>query len=73
MKTRLEFTDKIDKFLLNKYLGLFAFFGMMSLVFMFTFNGSGPLIDWVDGFIADYIGKYVGIFMEGTPDWLNSP
>ncbi len=72
MKTRLEFTDKIDKFLLNKYLGLFAFFGMMSLVFMFTFNGSGPLIDWVDGFIADYIGKYVGIFMEGTPDWLNS-
>ena len=72
MKTRLEFTDKVDKLLLNKYFGLFAFFGMMSLVFMFTFNGSGPLIDWVDGFIADYIGKYVEMLVTGTPDWLYS-
>jgi ferrous iron transport protein B len=45
---------------------------MMSLVFMFTFNGSGPLIDWVDGFVADYIGKYVEILVDGTPAWLHS-
>ena len=37
-----------------------------------VFNGSAPFIDWIDGFVGGYIGKYAGMFMEGTPDWLNS-
>ena len=71
MKSRLDFTDKVDKVLLNKYLGLPLFFIMISLLMGAVFNGSGPLIDWVDGFIGDYIGKYIGMAVEGTPNWLN--
>ena len=36
------------------------------------FNGSAPFIDWVDGFFGDFVAKYVGVLVEGTPDWLHS-
>lgn len=72
MKSRLDFTDKVDKILLNRVLGLPLFLVIMAGVMAFVFNGSAPFIDWVDGFFADFIGKYVGILVEGTPDWLHS-
>lgn len=72
LKSRLDFTDKVDKILLNKYLGLPIFFFIISGIMGVVFNGSGPFIDWVDGFIGDYIGKYVAMAVEGTPDWLYS-
>ena len=72
LKSRLDFTDKVDKILLNKYLGLPIFFFIISGIMGVVFNGSGPFIDWVDGFIGDYIGKYVAMAVEGTPDWLHS-
>ena len=72
LKNRLDISDKIDRVLLNKFFGPIAFVLIMLTVFTFTFNGSGPLIDWVDGFIADFIGKYLGAFVEGTPEWLQS-
>lgn len=72
LKNRLDFTEKVDKILLNKFFGMIMFFVIMFSVFSFTFNGSTPFIDWVDGFISDYIGKYVGMLVEGTPEWLNS-
>lgn len=72
IKSRLDFTDKVDKILLNRVLGLPLFFIIIAGVMAFVFNGSAPFIDWVDGFFADFIGKYVGKLVEGTPDWLNS-
>jgi len=72
MKSRLDFTDKVDKVLLNKYLGLPIFFVIIAGLMGIVFNGSGPLIDWVDGFVGDYIGKYIALAVEGTPDWLSS-
>ena len=72
MKSRLEFTDKVDKILLNKVLGLPIFLMIMAGLMTVVFNGSAPLIDWVDGFINNFIGKYAAILLEGTPDWLNS-
>ena len=59
MKSRLDFTDKIDKILLNRFWGLIIFFGMMYSIFVFTFEGSAPFIDWIDGFINSYVGKYI--------------
>ena len=53
MKSRLDFTDKVDKILLNRVLGLPLFFLIMAGVMAFVFNGSAPFIDWVDGFLAD--------------------
>ncbi|MGL5963976.1 MAG: ferrous iron transport protein B, partial [Fusobacteriaceae bacterium] len=72
LKSRLDFTDKIDKILLNKVLGLPLFFGIMAMLMNVVFNGSAPLIDWVDGFINTFVAKYVGILIEGTPEWINS-
>ena len=73
MKSRLDFTDKIDRVLLNKYLGLPIFFLIIVGLMGTVFNGSAPLIDWVDGFVNNYIGKYVGMLIdENTPAWLAS-
>ncbi|MGL5049901.1 MAG: ferrous iron transport protein B [Fusobacteriaceae bacterium] len=72
MNSRLEFTDKVDKILLNKVLGLPIFFMIMAGLMTVVFNGSAPLIDWVDGFINNFIAKYAAVLLEGTPDWLTS-
>ncbi|MBC2856523.1 ferrous iron transport protein B [Cetobacterium sp. 2A] len=73
MKSRLDFTDKVDKILLNRFLGLPIFFVIIAGLMGTVFNGSAPLIDWIDGFINDYIGKYVEMFIgNGIPDWLHS-
>ncbi len=68
----IPFTEKVDKIVTNKYLGLPIFLALMYIVFKLTFDGSGPFIDWVDGFINGYIGKYVGLALTGAPNWLNS-
>lgn len=71
-KTRLDFTDKMDKILLNKFLGLPIFFLVIAGLMTIVFNGSAPFIDWIDGFFGNFLGKHVDMFMEGTPDWLSS-
>ncbi len=72
MKSRLDFTDKVDKVLLNKFLGLPIFLVLIAGLMGVVFNGAAPLQDWLDGFINGFIGKYAAILVEGTPDWLNS-
>lgn len=72
MKSRLDFTDKVDKVLLNRFLGLPLFIAIMAGMMAVVFNGSAPFIDWVDGFFGDFVGKYVGLLVEDTPDWLQS-
>ncbi len=72
LKSRLDFTDKVDKIFLNRVLGLPIFFVIIAGLMTIVFNGSAPFIDWIDGFVGGFIGKYAGMLMEGTPDWLNS-
>ena len=72
LKSRLDFTNKVDKIFLNRVLGLPIFFVIIAGLMTIVFNGSAPFIDWIDGFVGGFIGKYAGILMEGTPDWLNS-
>ena len=72
VKSRLDFTDKVDKILLNRILGIPLFIVIMAGVMAVVFNGSAPFIDWVDGFFNDFVAKYVGLLVEGTPDWLHS-
>lgn len=69
---KFELTDKIDKILLNKFFGGLAFLGIVYSMFIIIFDGSGPYIDWVDGFFSDFVMKYVGHAIEGVPDWLYS-
>lgn len=72
LKSRLDFTEKVDKILLNRVLGLPIFLLIIAGLMTIVFNGSAPFIDWIDGFVGGFVGKYAGILMEGTPDWLNS-
>lgn len=69
---KFAFTDKVDKILLNKYLGGLSFLAIIYAMFVIVFDGSSPYIDWVDGFFGDFVMKYVGHMIEGVPEWLYS-
>ena len=66
--------DKVDEFLLNPLVGIPFFFLVMFLVFKLTFDLSAPFVDWLDGFINDFVGKYTLWILNllGAPDWLKS-
>jgi len=70
---RLDISDKIDRILLNRYLGIPIFLGMMWLLFQFVFTLSGPLQDGVDAFMT-WLGKSAsyGIEYLRGPKWLCS-
>ena len=69
---KFALTDKIDKILLNKFLGGISFLAIIYIMFVIVFDGSAPFIDWVDGFFGDFVIKYVGKAIEGVPEWLSS-
>lgn len=57
------FTEKVDRFATNKYLGMPIFLGLLYLMFMITFNWIGtPLSDGLDAFLS---GPFTG-WLEGT-------
>jgi len=45
---RVTVSDKIDKVVLNRWLGIPIFLALMYGVFQFTFTLSAPLMDWID-------------------------
>jgi ferrous iron transport protein B len=56
---RINFTEMIDRVVLNRYAGMFVFLGVMFLVYEFTFAVGNPLSDLIDtGFV-------------GLANWLN--
>ncbi|WP_456342600.1 ferrous iron transport protein B [Thermovibrio sp.] len=65
-------TDVLDAIFLNRLLGIPTFLLIMYFVFKLTFDGSGPLIDWTDGFINDFVAKWVSAAISGLPEWLQS-
>lgn len=72
--TKETFTDKVDKIITNKYLGLPIFAIIMFLVFQFTFIIGSDLLG---GYVADTIesfGEYVFNFLVGinAPELLTS-
>lgn len=69
---KFALTDKIDKILLNKFLGGISFLAIIYMMFVIVFDGSAPFIDWVDGFFGDFVIKYIGKAIEGVPEWLSS-
>ena len=66
-------TEKLDSIFINRVLGIPVFMFFMYFVFKFTFDGSAPFIDWIDGFINGYLAKYLSIALSNiVPGWLNS-
>lgn len=58
-ESRHTLSDKIDSFLINRFLGLPVFLGLMWLVFQFTFKLSEPLMGWIES-LQEWLGSLVG-------------
>ena len=57
---RISASDRIDKIVTNRILGIPIFLALMWVVFKFTTDGSGPFLDWVDGVIGGPITNWTG-------------
>jgi len=70
---RLDISDRIDRILVNRYLGIPIFLGMMWLVFQFIFTLGGPLSDGIETFMG-WLGESAsyGIESLGGSKWLSS-
>jgi ferrous iron transport protein B len=70
---RLNISDRIDRILVNRYLGIPIFLAMMWLVFQLVFTLGAPLADGINVFIG-WLGEGVsaGIRSIGGPQWLSS-
>lgn len=53
--TRTSVTDAIDRVLLHPFFGLISFFMLFYFIFKWTFDGSAPFIDWIDGFFNTFV------------------
>jgi ferrous iron transport protein B len=66
-------TDRIDRIVLHRALGIPIFLGMMYLMFMFTINIGGAFIDFFDksaaALLVDGFGELLG--SAGAPQWLS--
>ncbi|NBD35135.1 MAG: ferrous iron transport protein B, partial [Chloroflexi bacterium] len=56
---RLSFSDKIDRIVTNRVLGIPIFLALMWIVFKVTTDVAGPYLDWVDGVIGGPITNWV--------------
>ena len=68
-----DFTDRIDRVVLHRALGIPIFLAMMYLMFMFTIKIGGAFIDFFEQFtgalLVDGFGALVGSL--GAPEWLS--
>jgi ferrous iron transport protein B len=72
---RISKSDKIDKIVTNRILGIPIFLALMWAVFKITTDVAGPFLDWVDGVIGGPITNWVGalinfVSLDGT--WVES-
>lgn len=67
-----DITDRIDRVVLNRIVGIPIFLLMMYLMFMFTINIGGAFIDFFDmaagAIFVDGFGTWLGSI--GAPEWL---
>ena len=67
-------TEKIDNWVLNRWLGIPFFFFIMYLMFLFAINVGGAFIDFFDiAFATVFVdGTREVMNMIGSPDWLTT-
>lgn len=68
---KAELTEKIDRIVLNRFLGIPIFLAAMWLMFKLTFDVATPFADWLDGMIAGPFMRWTaaGLGVLGAPDW----
>ncbi len=71
--TKLSATEKIDKFVLNKYMAYPLFFILLFLIFKFTFSWVGqPLADYLSYLVDGVLVPYVEILLANSSPWFSS-
>ncbi len=65
---RVSFSDKLDKIIINRWLGIPIFLALMYGVFQFVFTMAAPFMDWIDQFFG-WLGGYAS---QVSPEWLGS-
>ena len=70
--SRYTFSDKIDRVVLNSFVGLPVFFAVMYLVFLIAVRFSAPLVDIIDGGLSWLFVDQLTALAEGLslPAWL---
>lgn len=68
---KVELTERIDRVVLNRFLGIPIFLAAMWVVFKLTFDLSAPFGDWLDQMIAGPFGRWIeaGLGLVGAPGW----
>jgi ferrous iron transport protein B len=68
---RIELTERIDKVVLNRFLGIPIFFAAMWVVFKLTFDLSAPFGDWIDGTANGPLKRWAAALLGAiaAPDW----
>jgi ferrous iron transport protein B len=71
---KMEMTEKIDRLVLNRFLGIPIFLAAMWLVFKFTFDVSTPFADWIDAMTAGPFRRWAVAIMGfiHAPAWTAS-
>jgi len=71
-EARINLSDKVDKVLTNRVLGLPIFGAMMYLAFWLVFTVGAPPMDWIDGFFGWTGGVVEGLWPKGSESLLKS-
>lgn len=68
---KTELTEKIDRIVLNRFLGIPIFLAAMWLVFKLTFDLSSPFGDWIDAMTNGPFKRWASAILGsiGAPEW----
>jgi len=68
---KMELTERIDRVVLNRFLGIPIFLAAMWLVFKFTFDVSTPFADWIDAMTAGPFKRWAEAILGfiHAPQW----
>lgn len=68
---KIEITERIDKVVLNRFLGIPIFLISMWLVFKLAFDISTPFVDWIDSMISGPFKRWTTIALSflNAPQW----
>lgn len=71
---KMDITEKIDKIVLNRYLGIPIFLAIMWFVFKIAFDFSKPFSEWLDKLISGPVTHWIssGLQTLNASDWLVS-
>jgi len=70
-KRNIELTERIDRIVLNRFLGIPIFAFAMWLLFKLTFDLSSPFGDWIDEMTGGPFKRWVAAILGSinAPDW----